>query len=69
MQEAAERRASAKRAVVLNAAGSATEVSYALQNTGITTGTATPYLTNGSNSMTAGVTIANTGSSRSTAGR
>jgi len=37
--------------VVLNASSSAQQVSYSLQNTGITTGTATPYLTNGSNSM------------------
>ncbi|MFI7129390.1 cellulose binding domain-containing protein [Nonomuraea sp. NPDC050153] len=44
--------------VALNAAGSATEVSYALQNTGITTGTATPYLTNGSSSMAAQAPIA-----------
>ncbi|WP_155057980.1 cellulose binding domain-containing protein [Streptomyces blattellae] len=38
--------------VALNAAGTATPVSYALQNTGVTTGTATPYLTGSSNSMT-----------------
>ncbi|WP_460064830.1 glycoside hydrolase family 30 protein [Streptomyces sp. YKOK-I1] len=37
--------------VVLNASSSAQQVSYSLQNTGITTGTATPYLTNGSSSM------------------
>ncbi|MGW3644765.1 glycoside hydrolase family 30 protein [Streptomyces sp. NPDC000878] len=37
--------------VVLNASSGAQQVSYSLQNTGITTGTATPYLTNGSNSM------------------
>ncbi|GIJ63530.1 glycoside hydrolase family 30 protein [Virgisporangium aurantiacum] len=39
--------------VALNAASTATSVSYALQNTGVTTGTATPYLTNTSSSMTA----------------
>src|SRR5262249_45838167 len=39
--------------VALNAASTATDVSYALQNTGVTTGTATPYLTNGANNMTA----------------
>lgn len=39
--------------VALNTASSATSVSYTLPNTGITTGTATPYLTNGSNSMAA----------------
>lgn len=38
--------------VALNAGGSATDVSYALRNTGVTSGTATPYLTNSSNSMT-----------------
>lgn len=37
--------------VALNAGTSAQQVSYSLQNTGISTGTATPYLTNGSNSM------------------
>jgi hypothetical protein len=36
--------------VVLNAGTGAQQVSYGLQNTGITTGTATPYLTNGSSS-------------------
>ena len=38
--------------VVLNAGTAATPVSYALQSTGITTGTATPYLTNSASSMT-----------------
>ncbi|MFF8968205.1 glycoside hydrolase family 30 beta sandwich domain-containing protein [Streptomyces sp. NPDC014995] len=33
--------------VALNAATGATQVSYSLRNTGITTGTATPYLTDG----------------------
>lgn len=37
--------------VALNAGSSAQKVAYSLQNTGISTGTATPYLTNGSNSM------------------
>jgi glucosylceramidase len=37
--------------VALNAASTATPVSYALQNTGITAGTATPYLTNSSSNM------------------
>ncbi|WP_435280301.1 glycoside hydrolase family 30 protein [Streptomyces koelreuteriae] len=36
--------------VALNAASSATPVSFGLQNIGFTTGTATPYLTNGSQS-------------------
>ncbi|GAB2976132.1 hypothetical protein GCM10023080_045920 [Streptomyces pseudoechinosporeus] len=36
--------------VALNAATSATQVSYSLQNIGFTSGTATPYLTNGSSS-------------------
>ncbi|MET9971448.1 glycoside hydrolase family 30 beta sandwich domain-containing protein, partial [Streptomyces sp. NPDC006356] len=36
--------------VALNAAGSATPVSFSLQNVGFTTGTATPYLTNGTQS-------------------
>ncbi|MBT2423967.1 hypothetical protein J7F01_20445 [Streptomyces sp. ISL-22] len=36
--------------VALNAATSAQQVSYSLRNTGITTGTATPHLTNGSHS-------------------
>ena len=36
--------------VALNAAADAAEVSFSLRNTGITTGTATPYLTNGSHS-------------------
>ena len=44
--------------VALNAATAATDVSYALQNTGVTTGTATPYLTNGSASMAAQAPIA-----------
>ncbi|HKT02136.1 MAG TPA: glycoside hydrolase family 30 beta sandwich domain-containing protein [Rugosimonospora sp.] len=35
--------------VVLNTGTGATPVTYALQNTGVTTGTATPYLTNGAN--------------------
>lgn len=39
--------------VALNAASNATSVSYALQNTGVTSGTATPYLTNSSNGMAA----------------
>jgi glucuronoarabinoxylan endo-1,4-beta-xylanase len=38
--------------VALNAAASATEVSYSLQSTGITTGTAVPYITNNANNMT-----------------
>ncbi|MFC4498880.1 MULTISPECIES: glycoside hydrolase family 30 protein [Streptomyces] len=37
--------------VALNAGTGAQQVSYSLRNTGITTGTATPYLTNGSSSM------------------
>lgn len=37
--------------VALNAGTSAQQVSYSLQNTGVGTGTATPYLTNGANSM------------------
>nr|WP_267897481.1 cellulose binding domain-containing protein [Micromonospora deserti] len=44
--------------VALNAASSANQVSYALQNIGISTGTASPYLTNGSASMTAQPAIA-----------
>ncbi|CAM5311725.1 hypothetical protein SPURM210S_00002 [Streptomyces purpurascens] len=36
--------------VALNAAGSATPVSFGLRNLGFTTGTATPYLTDGSHS-------------------
>jgi glucuronoarabinoxylan endo-1,4-beta-xylanase len=36
--------------VALNAAAGAQQVSYSLQNTGITTGTATPYVTDGSRS-------------------
>jgi glucuronoarabinoxylan endo-1,4-beta-xylanase len=44
--------------VVLNTASSATSVSYTLPNTGITTGTATPYLTNSGNSMTAQSAVA-----------
>lgn len=43
--------------VALNAASAATSVSYALQNTGITSGMATPYLTNSASSMTAQPTI------------
>jgi glucuronoarabinoxylan endo-1,4-beta-xylanase len=39
--------------VVLNTGGSAIAVTYALQNTGVTTGTATPYLTNGANDTAA----------------
>ncbi|MCX3292499.1 carbohydrate-binding protein [Streptomyces sp. NEAU-H22] len=39
--------------VALNAATSANEVTFSLRNTGIGGGTATPYLTNGGNSMTA----------------
>ncbi len=39
--------------VALNAATSANQVSFSLPNTGIGSGTATPYLTNGTNSMTA----------------
>ncbi|WP_162907727.1 carbohydrate-binding protein [Allorhizocola rhizosphaerae] len=39
--------------VGLNAAASSNQVSFSLQNTGVSGGTATPYLTNGSNSMTA----------------
>ncbi|NEB05811.1 glycoside hydrolase family 30 beta sandwich domain-containing protein [Streptomyces sp. SID13726] len=37
--------------VALNAGTGAQQVTYSLQNTGITTGTATPYLTDGSHSM------------------
>ncbi|PWI20855.1 hypothetical protein DI272_35110 [Streptomyces sp. Act143] len=37
--------------VALNAGTGAQQVSYGLRNTGITAGTATPYLTNGSHSM------------------
>nr|WP_279433307.1 cellulose binding domain-containing protein [Micromonospora sp. KC606] len=44
--------------VALNAASSANQVSYALRNTGFSTGTATPYLTNGSASMTAQPSVA-----------
>ncbi len=39
--------------VALNVASSATSVSYSLQNTGVTTGSATPYVTNSSSSMAA----------------
>ena len=39
--------------VALNTGGAATSVSYTLPSTGITTGRATPYLTNGASSMTA----------------
>lgn len=39
--------------VALNAATSANEVTFSLRNTGIGGGMATPYLTNGGNSMTA----------------
>ncbi|MGN9762177.1 glycoside hydrolase family 30 protein [Streptomyces sp. SD31] len=49
--------------VVLNAATSAQRVSYSLRNTGITTGTATPYLTNGSNSMAQQSAVAVSGGS------
>jgi glucuronoarabinoxylan endo-1,4-beta-xylanase len=38
--------------VALNAATSATATTYTLRNAGVSTGTATPYLTNGSNSTT-----------------
>lgn len=44
--------------VALNTGGSATSVSYTLPNTGITAGTATPYVTNNGNSMTAQSAIA-----------
>jgi glucosylceramidase len=37
--------------VGLNTASTDTSVTYTLPNTGVTTGTATPYLTNGTNSM------------------
>lgn len=37
--------------VALNAATSATQTSFALPGTGVTTGTATPYLTNGSSDL------------------
>ena len=47
--------------VALNAASSATQVSYTLPNTGVTSGTATPYLTNGTNSMTAQSSVAFSG--------
>ncbi|SDT08346.1 ricin-type beta-trefoil lectin domain protein [Actinoplanes derwentensis] len=47
--------------VALNASSSATEVSYALPNTGVTSGTATPYLTNGVNSMAVQPAVAVTG--------
>jgi len=39
--------------VVLNTATTATSTSYTLTNTGASSGTVTPYLTNGANSMTA----------------
>ncbi|NEC86597.1 hypothetical protein G3I71_12395 [Streptomyces sp. SID12501] len=48
--------------VALNASTSAQQVSYSLQNTGITTGTATPYLTNGSNNMAQQAAVAVSGS-------
>lgn len=47
--------------VALNTASSATAISYALPNTGITTGTATPYLTNNSNSTAAQTAVRVTG--------
>jgi O-glycosyl hydrolase len=47
--------------VVLNTASSVDSVSYSLQNTGITTGTATPVLTNGSNNAAAQSAIAVSG--------
>ena len=53
--------------VALNAGSAALQVSYSLQNTGITTGTATPYLTNGSNSMAQQSAVAVSGSALTTA--
>jgi glucuronoarabinoxylan endo-1,4-beta-xylanase len=47
--------------VALNTASSANQMSFALPNTGISTGTATPYLTNGSSSMAAQSPISVTG--------
>jgi glucosylceramidase len=47
--------------VALNTASSATSVSYTLPSTGITTGAATPYLTNGGNNMAAQSAIAVSG--------
>jgi glucosylceramidase len=49
--------------VALNASTSAHQVSYALRNTGITTGAATPYLTNSSNSTAQQPAVAVTGGS------
>ncbi|PAZ10373.1 hypothetical protein CLM62_41630 [Streptomyces sp. SA15] len=51
--------------VALNAATSATQVSYSLRNIGFTTGTATPYLTNGSNSTARQSAVPVTGGSLS----
>ena len=47
--------------VALNSASSADSVSFSLQNTAITNGTATPVLTNGANNATSGPAIAVTG--------
>ena len=44
--------------VALNAATTANQVAFSLQNTGITTGTATPYLTDGSHNTAAQPAIA-----------
>jgi glucosylceramidase len=49
--------------VALNTATSATQVSYSLRNIGFTSGTATPYLTNGSNSTARQSAIAVSGGS------
>ena len=47
--------------VALNTGSSATSVSYALRNTGITTGTATPYLTSNTGNTTAQTGVRVTG--------
>ena len=44
--------------MALNAATTANQVAFSLQNTGITTGTATPYLTDGSHNTAAQPAIA-----------
>ncbi|MEU6353340.1 glycoside hydrolase [Streptomyces sp. NPDC047072] len=49
--------------VALNAAAEANQVSFSLRNTGITTGTATPYLTNSANSTARQAALPVTGGS------
>lgn len=49
--------------VVLNAATSATQITYTVSNAGLSSGTVTPYLTNTSNSTTAQSTISLAGGS------